>query len=61
VRELIAAYTSYVNQCEFCNKAHVAVATELLGSEDLVWSALRNFEASFLKEEERVCSDLPAK
>jgi hypothetical protein len=32
-----------------------------MGSEDLDGSALRNFEASFLKEEERVCSDLPAK
>lgn len=38
LRELIAAYTSYVNECEFCTKAHVAVAAELLGSEDLVWT-----------------------
>jgi uncharacterized peroxidase-related enzyme len=67
LRELIAAYTSYVNQCEFCTKAHVAVAAELLGSEDLVWSALRNLEASSLREEEKallrfagkVTSDLP--
>jgi AhpD family alkylhydroperoxidase len=29
LRELIAAYTSYVNKCEFCTKAHVAVAAEL--------------------------------
>ena len=68
LRELIAAYTSYVNECEFCTKAHVAVAAELLGSEDLVWSALRNLDASSLKEEEKallrfagkVTSDLPA-
>ena len=53
LRELIAAYTSYVNECGFCTKAHVAVAAELLGSEDLVWSALRNLEASALKEEEK--------
>jgi uncharacterized peroxidase-related enzyme len=53
LRELIAAYTSYVNECEFCTKAHVAVAAELLGSEDLVWSALRNLDASSLKEEEK--------
>jgi len=68
LRELIAAYTSYVNECGFCTKAHVAVAAELLGSEDLVWSALRNLDASALKEEEKallrfagkVTSDLPS-
>ena len=53
LRELIAAYTSNVNECEFFPKAHVAVAAELLGSEDLVWTALRNLEASCLKEEEK--------
>src|ERR1035438_4126867 len=68
LRELIAAYTSYVNECEFCTKAHVAVAAELLGSEDLVWTALRNLDASSLKEDEKallrfagkVTSDLPS-
>jgi uncharacterized peroxidase-related enzyme len=68
LRELIAAYTSYVNECEFCTKAHVAVAAELLGSEDLVWNVLRNLDASSLKEEEKallrfagkVTSDLPS-
>lgn len=68
LRELIAAYTSYVNECEFCTKAHVAVAAELLGSEDLVWTALRNLEACGLKEEEKallrfvdkVTRDLPS-
>jgi len=68
LRELIAAYTSYVNECEFCTKAHVAVAAELLGSEDLVWTALRNLDSSSLKEDEKallrfagkVTSDLPS-
>jgi uncharacterized peroxidase-related enzyme len=68
LRELIAAYTSYVNECGFCTQAHVAVAAELLGSEDLVWSALRNLDATALKEEEKallrfagkVTSDLPS-
>jgi uncharacterized peroxidase-related enzyme len=67
VAGLIAAYTSYVNECEFCTKAHVAVA-ELLGSEDLVWTALRNLDASSLKEDEKallrfagkVTSNLPS-
>ena len=68
LRELIAAYTSYVNQCEFCTKAHVAVAAELLGSENLVWTALRNLDASQLTEAEKgllrfagkVTRDLPS-
>jgi uncharacterized peroxidase-related enzyme len=68
LRELIAAYTSYINKCGFCTKAHVAVAADLLGSEELVWTALRNLDASCLKEEEkallrfagRVTSDLPS-
>jgi uncharacterized peroxidase-related enzyme len=53
LRELIAAYTSYVNECEFCTKAHVAVAAELLGSERLVWSALRDLESCELPEGEK--------
>ena len=53
LRELIAAYTSYVNECDFCTKAHVAVAAELLGSEEVVWSALRDLETCTLKEHEK--------
>ena len=36
LRELIAAYTSSLNNCEFCMKAHAAVASQLLGDESLV-------------------------
>ena len=53
LRELIAAYTSYLNECEFCTKAHAAVAAELLGSEELVWAALRDPEQADLKDEEK--------
>ena len=53
VRELIAAHTSYVNQCEFCIKARVAVAAELPGSQDLVRSGLHDLDASSLKEGEK--------
>jgi uncharacterized peroxidase-related enzyme len=53
IRELIAACTSYLNECEFCTKSHVAIAAELLGSEDLVWSALRDLEGSSLSEKEK--------
>jgi uncharacterized peroxidase-related enzyme len=68
LRELIAAYTSHLNECVFCTKAHGAVAAELFGSEDMVWEVLRDLEASSLKEEEKVLfrfvgkvtKDLPA-
>jgi uncharacterized peroxidase-related enzyme len=53
LRELIAAYTSYINECDFCTKSHVAIAAELLGSEDLVWSALEDLESSSLSEKEK--------
>lgn len=54
LRELIAAFTSYNNECAFCTKAHVAVAAALLGSEELVWSVLRDLDNSSLKETEKV-------
>jgi uncharacterized peroxidase-related enzyme len=48
LRELIAAYTSYQNECAFCTQAHAAAASELLGDEQLVWTALRDLDrASF--------------
>jgi uncharacterized peroxidase-related enzyme len=53
LRELIAAYTSYVNQCEFCVKCHAAIAAELLGSEELVGHVLRDLESSPLPENEK--------
>ncbi len=53
LRELIAAYTSSLNQCEFCMMAHAAVAVKLLGDEELVWGVMRNLEASKLGEKEK--------
>jgi uncharacterized peroxidase-related enzyme len=44
MRELIAAYTSHQNACRFCTMAHAHTAAELLGSEALVWGALRDLE-----------------
>src|ERR1700682_4521181 len=52
LRELIAAYTSKLNECEFCMKSHAAVSSELLG-DDLVGSVLRDFETSPLEEGEK--------
>ena len=44
MRELIAAYTSYQNECGFCTKAHAATAASLLDDEALVWQALRDLD-----------------
>jgi uncharacterized peroxidase-related enzyme len=68
LRELIAAYTSYQNQCGFCTKAHAAAAAELLGDDALVWDALRDLEHSALDEKHKallrfvgkMTSNLPA-
>jgi uncharacterized peroxidase-related enzyme len=53
LRELIAAYTSSLNRCEFCRNAHAAVAARLYGDADLVWSVLRDPESSALSEMEK--------
>lgn len=46
LRELVAAYTSQLNRCAFCTKAHAAAASELLGSEELVAAVLADPESS---------------
>lgn len=53
LRELIAAYTSRINDCQFCWKSHSAVAAEMLGSEELVRSVLDDLESSSLTEKEK--------
>jgi len=50
LRELIAAYTSSLNRCEFCMKAHAAVAAHLYKDEALVWGVIRDLEGSALPE-----------
>ncbi|MGB6199212.1 MAG: peroxidase-related enzyme [Candidatus Acidiferrales bacterium] len=68
LRELIAAYTSYLNECEFCAKSHAAIAAEFLGGDEFVWSVLRDPESSSLPENEKallrfvakVTKDLPS-
>jgi uncharacterized peroxidase-related enzyme len=54
MRELIAAYTSYQNQCGFCTNSHASAASALLGDETLVWTVLRDLEGSSLPEQEKV-------
>jgi uncharacterized peroxidase-related enzyme len=53
LRELIAAYTSWTNDCQFCWRSHAAVAAEMLGSEELVRSVLNDLESSPLPESEK--------
>jgi len=53
LRELIAAYTSSLNRCEFCMKAHAAVAADLYNDEALVWSAIRDLESATLPEQDK--------
>jgi len=53
MRELIAAYTSSLNRCEFCMKAHAAVASWLYQDEALVWSVIRDMESSALPEPDK--------
>jgi uncharacterized peroxidase-related enzyme len=53
LRELIAAYTSSLNRCEFCMKAHAAVAAQLYGDEALVWSAIRDPENAPLSAKDK--------
>lgn len=54
LRELIAAYTSYQNECAFCTRAHAAAAAELLNDEALVWKVLRDVESSGISEKDKV-------
>jgi uncharacterized peroxidase-related enzyme len=53
LRELIAAYTSWTNRCEFCWRSHAAVAAEMLGNEKLVRDVLDDLESSALPEPEK--------
>ncbi|MGA3238113.1 MAG: peroxidase-related enzyme [Bryobacteraceae bacterium] len=67
MREPIAAWTSSLNECRFCTRAHAAAAAELLGSEELLRSVLSDLESSPLPERDKamlrfvakITSDLP--
>lgn len=61
LRELITAYTSWINECQFCWRSHAAVAAELLGGEDLVHAVLDDLESSSLPENEKALLRFAAK
>jgi uncharacterized peroxidase-related enzyme len=54
LRELVAAYTSRLNDCSFCTKAHAAAASELLGSEQIVAQVLASPDSSPLEDKEKL-------
>ncbi len=54
LRELIAAYTSSLNRCEFCMKAHAAVAAHIYKDDAFVASVLRDPQCSPLSEKEKL-------
>src|SRR6187402_1628674 len=54
LRELIAAYTSSLNQCPFCIRSHAAVTSQLLHDEELVRKVLEDLESSPLPENEKL-------
>jgi uncharacterized peroxidase-related enzyme len=53
LRELIAAYTSYQNECAFCTQAHAAAAAELMNDEALVWNVLHDVETAGIAERDK--------
>lgn len=61
LRELVAAFTSYQNECGFCTQAHAAAAATLLGSETLVWQALRDLESAPLDDQTKALLRFTAK
>ena len=59
IRELIAAYTSALNHCAFCTKAHIGFAAALLekergiNGEEFAGLVVRDMERSGLDEKEK--------
>jgi AhpD family alkylhydroperoxidase len=49
-RELMAAYVSKMNECEFCVKAHTAVAVRAYHGEGKVSEALSDLETTVIEE-----------
>jgi len=53
LRELVAAYTSSLNGCEFCMNAHASVASHLYSDHEFVRNVLSNLESSAVAENEK--------
>jgi len=67
VRELIAAYTSHLNRCAFCTKAHIGFAAALLKKErgingqEFAEAVVRDPEKSGLSDKEKTLFRFAAK
>jgi uncharacterized peroxidase-related enzyme len=53
LRELIATYTSSLNDCEFCMRSHAAVTSHLMG-EETVASVLKDLDTSPISDAEKM-------
>jgi uncharacterized peroxidase-related enzyme len=53
LRELIATYTSSLNDCQFCLRSHAAVTAQLLNDPALVTKVIEDLEGSPLAENEK--------
>jgi AhpD family alkylhydroperoxidase len=49
-RELMAAYVAKTNQCEFCTRAHAAVAQRAYGNGNKVSAVLSDFDTAVIEE-----------
>ena len=52
LRELIATYTSSLNDCEFCMRSHAAVTSHLLG-EETVAAVLKDLDSALISDAEK--------
>jgi uncharacterized peroxidase-related enzyme len=53
LRELIATYTSSLNNCQFCMRSHAAVTTHLLNDAALVQAVIQDLESAPIPESEK--------
>jgi uncharacterized peroxidase-related enzyme len=53
LRELIATYTSSLNQCQFCMRSHAAVTTHLLNDPDVVQHVTDDLDTAPIPECEK--------
>src|SRR5215204_5456088 len=61
-RELIAAYTSYLNQCEYCNNIHSEITSALLKDDGNVMSCvIKNIATAPISEKMKSLLQIAAK
>lgn len=61
-REIIAAYVSYLNQCNFCCSCHTAIAVELLdGRDDILQAVKQDFITAPISDKLKALLTIAAK